>query len=785
MAQPNPAEQPADQNLAFSVDTHLLRELGALLVGRDSTAVVELIKNAYDADATRVVLHAEELTSHGLITVSDDGHGMTVADFTDKFLRIAGRSKEGGERKSPLFHRRYTGAKGIGRLSAHKLGRSLSLESNPDLSLPDRSAEDLGFRATINWEAIEKSTESIEQAKEISLVEMPARPASATVLTIGHLFSPWRGAQLRSFLHEVRSTRPDETLISPPSTRAFPGDSLLGQIDVADTSSNDPGFAVELSGDFAGSDPQWPSLLAYANWMIEIDGRSAHEVRYRITPGRDTREANPHAEVRDFSYARSSRGPLFVARVFARDGSAGKKRTLPDILKRFSDEAAGIRLFMEGFRVLPYGTPRNDWLGLDADYSRRASLEVTDDGIGSDARDERTFLLPNANYFGGVYLHDAQSNGLEMVVNREGFLPGEALTDLIENVRRGMQLSVRYRAAIGESARQDDLTKKAEEREREIASLLETTPYLEDSTGQSRDSTRLNRWLAAGTEAAAALRADDAKADPQAFSQHVKIVSTAMEELRAANDLVKDEQAQLRVLASLGTQIGAFVHEVNGVLGQARIVTALLDKLLSDDTLTTSVARSVRATRDASKEVVASLERQAVYLSDSFGAETGRRRSRQIVSDRVATAMRLLTASAQSRHVNIADQTPKTLKTLPMFPAEMNVILTNILSNAIKAASAPGTGGEFGSVDIAGRSSADSTQLVISNTGVAVAEVDAERWFRPFETTTSDVDMVLGQGLGLGLPLTRRIVEEYGGTVRFITPQQGYATAVEIVLPNR
>src|SRR5690554_6259070 len=95
----NNSEQ--DGGLAFSVDTHLLRELGALLVGRDSTALVELIKNAYDADASSILIHGESLAEHGLITVRDDGHGMTYQDFVEKFLRIAGRSKEGGERRSP------------------------------------------------------------------------------------------------------------------------------------------------------------------------------------------------------------------------------------------------------------------------------------------------------------------------------------------------------------------------------------------------------------------------------------------------------------------------------------------------------------------------------------------------------------------------------------------------------------------------------------------------------------------------------------------------------------
>ena len=103
----------------FTVDTHLFRELGELLVGRDSTALVELIKNAYDADAKEVVVHGEQLDSagNGRIVVQDNGTGMNEAQFREGFLRIASRVKEQQTRQSPIFRRRYTGAKGIGRLA--------------------------------------------------------------------------------------------------------------------------------------------------------------------------------------------------------------------------------------------------------------------------------------------------------------------------------------------------------------------------------------------------------------------------------------------------------------------------------------------------------------------------------------------------------------------------------------------------------------------------------------------------------------------------------------------
>src|SRR5436190_1388281 len=121
------------EKAAFTVDTQVFRELGELLVGRDSTALLELVKNSYDADASFVSIDGESLSSQedGRIIVQDDGNGMSLPQFREGFLRLAGRGKTLGERRSERYGRRFTGEKGVGRLAAHKLANILELGSVP------------------------------------------------------------------------------------------------------------------------------------------------------------------------------------------------------------------------------------------------------------------------------------------------------------------------------------------------------------------------------------------------------------------------------------------------------------------------------------------------------------------------------------------------------------------------------------------------------------------------------------------------------------------------------
>src|SRR5688572_20824334 len=108
----------------FVVDAALLRELGERLIGQPAIALGELIKNAFDADAStcRIEFSEDE------IVVSDNGSGISQDDFLNYWMRI-GTTHKVDEATSKFLHRSLTGSKGIGRLAAQFLADEMILES--------------------------------------------------------------------------------------------------------------------------------------------------------------------------------------------------------------------------------------------------------------------------------------------------------------------------------------------------------------------------------------------------------------------------------------------------------------------------------------------------------------------------------------------------------------------------------------------------------------------------------------------------------------------------------
>lgn len=120
------------KKLHFDVSTGLKSVLGSELITDDEVAVFELVKNSFDAEATRVELFFGDSE----IIIADDGMGMSYDDIQQKWLFVAYSSKRDVNRQADFRdgiaeRRNYAGSKGVGRFSSDRLGQIIHLQTRP------------------------------------------------------------------------------------------------------------------------------------------------------------------------------------------------------------------------------------------------------------------------------------------------------------------------------------------------------------------------------------------------------------------------------------------------------------------------------------------------------------------------------------------------------------------------------------------------------------------------------------------------------------------------------
>ncbi|SEU24623.1 sensor histidine kinase [Stigmatella erecta] len=758
----------------FSVDTHLFRELGELLVGRESTALIELVKNAYDADATEVTVFGENLgdPSRGVIRITDNGVGMTPNIFQRGFLRVAARIKNEGDRKSERWGRRFTGAKGVGRLSAHKLARKIQVQS-----IPWAVTEPIvGVDGFIDWDKVEQA-ETLDKIDNDAVIatERQVRKGEVhgTTLTLTRLRQKWTPAQRGRFLLEVEALRAPSVLTAPLSKNVIPETGLFDRPMFVDAKSTDPGFKLELEGDFQGGDNYWPAVVESAGWLLEIDV-SPKRVRYLIVPTSRTRKEFPNARRMAFSedHPKPESGPFFQARILIREGQAtGKKDE-----RTWASRIGGVRVYMEGFRVLPYGEDSDDWLALGRDTNDRTRklrflADSSAPGKLAEVDDEGLLLLPNKHYFGGVFLTANRAGSLQMLVNREGFVPDSSFELMVTLVRRGIDLSTRVRAAARAGAGNPAPSHSSGEGRSSHDDEVPERAGGDSLKGKAEGSLRRLAEQAVELEKLAADAPDTLKKRLMEAVIKIGHATAVSREIVPANSMVL-------VLASVGTQLAAFTHEVNRLLGLAGDLERMIARLREQD-LPPKPKNHVLKVLVTAADLRRAIERQAAYLVDIVTPDARRRRSKQSLNDVLNATWKLVETSAEQRGISLHNEIDHELRSPPMFRAELMAVFTNLLTNAVKAAGSNGAIRASAEVSDNGE-----IHFRLENTGAAVDPSDGERWFRPFESTTVDVDPVLGQGMGLGLGITRDLLSEIGAFISFVQPHRGYATAIEIVFPG-
>lgn len=771
--------------VGFAVDTHLLRELGDLLVGRDSTAVLELIKNAYDADAHSVTLRATGLNDpeHAEIVVSDDGNGMSSERFTTAFLRIAGREKENGARVSPLYHRAYTGQKGIGRLASQKLAKRLQVQSQP--RPPETGPGPDGVRASIDWQVIDEQDTLDNLANGLVVTPMPSERDAphGTTLRLGALKRAWSPAEAAQFVLEVTQTQPPRYLLSEPAAFMRREPPLFKRPHLRDASPLDPGFEVHLEGDFSSGDDPWETAAQEFDWCVEVDVTDGIAM-FSIVPSQATAEGSPFALSRTFK-GEADPALRFQARFFVLERASSRRGPLKD----FTRSRSGIRIYLEGFRVLPYGEWGDDWLELDREYRTGArfydlNVEALDDESLEADNNEGLSALTNSGYYGAVFLTNAGAADLQSVVNREGFVPSPMFDEIRTIVQTAARLAVRVRRSVFLQKRlassMNEPATEPTEPGPSAASVPGSAPTIAPPPSAGFPLLSPNRITAQSRAAIDRAAARVARAStPSEITDAAADLRDGFLAAQASLDALTAIQPELRILAGVGLQLGAFVHDINGMLGSTRIIRNLLDKALESEP-NPARRRELRVILTASEDLAHVLARQSSYLTDVMSLDPRRRRSRVRVRTTVESVLQFLEARIEQRDLTVHLDVAADVRTPPMFPAELSVLLTNLLTNAVKNAA------EGGSIWVHGAQlDGRGIELAISNDGESVDLADSERWFQPFESTTVEVDEVLGQGLGLGLPIVRSIAMDYNGAAWFTEPIDTASTTVRVQLRER
>ncbi len=713
----------------FTTDAGIINRLGKELVARQETAVVELIKNSYDADASLVELvFSNTATAGGTLEIIDDGHGMDKEDLIRGFMTLSSNNKVNNP-TSPRYGRTRAGKKGIGRFATQRLGEVLEIYTK---TIEDKE----GKYVKIEWDKFIPGKELILVKNSIEETKIET---NGTRLVISGLRENWSNADIKRVFRYISD------ILQP-----FP-------ISVNNKAKNgfevDPGFNVHM---FKGDDDDLELVadeqsqileysLAIVEGKVDQEGNGEYSVSSRLY---DLAKEN-------FNYTvdgkKSSFDELyninFKAYYFTQPQD---EQVYPKNLKKHINNIlrhkGGIRIYRNGFRVPPYGGIKDDWLGLAESTAKRKVLPPHS----------------NSNWIGIVEIVDLEGDQFEEKSSREGLIENNAFKELQEFL---------YKALT------DTAIAVAIAREKKITASQKNwnSDYTSEGSGETvkKVSSELDEIFKEEKKNKGEYKDDTKrKYNQKRKEQLLKTLSSIA--LKLIN-----ENAMLRVLASTGITVSEFIHEIHQTIGIINANVFHLKRLAKNNE---ELEEYIDALDLNTKRFVSYIDYFSQTIRENIVRELKPIELGEVVH-RFVTSTKPL---ALQRGVKIDSQVKGfDLFTKEMHESEWSSILSNLYSNSIKAIKRAGVEGE---ILITVSSKKNNLLLSFQDNGDGISENLSGDIFEPFitisSTNRSDKYRDDQSGLGLGLKIVRDTLNSYGGTIEVVEPDKGFSTRFNILIPK-
>lgn len=407
------------REVSFSTHAHIKNIIGKELINDDNVAVMELVKNSYDAGATKVIIKfknlVEDKNKQSELILIDDGMGMSENDILTKWLNIAYSSKKENFTQN---NRYQAGNKGVGRFSCDRLGKKLNLYT--------KQKNGIFIHLKISWKDFEDANRIDIQIQDIPVLIRKLNESEfkdktgfdifehGTIIHITDLNEEWIEFNKKNNLFSdieidktklLRLKNSLERLINP--NQSYDEQSFKIFINVIDELNEDSStpYHEKVTGEVKN---QIFDKLDFKTTFIESfiseDGskivtelKDKNETIFRLI------EKNI-----DFPLLKDIKITIYYLNPYAK--GFFKKQTGID-----SVEFGSIYLFINGFRIPPYGDRENDAFGLEVRKGQGTAR-----------------YFGNREILGRIEINDFNNN-FKIISSREGIVQNSSYKQLIRD----------------------------------------------------------------------------------------------------------------------------------------------------------------------------------------------------------------------------------------------------------------------------------------------------------------------------------------------------------------
>ena len=508
----------------FDISAAVIRQLGEELVTDEVTAIMELVKNSYDADADWVMVevNTEENISDssvyykdsepGYIAVSDNGFGMSETDIRDKWMKISLSFKKKFKIDGQTTPKGRTplGEKGVGRLSTQKLGNRLEMFTG-------KKGKSSGHHVAFDWS---------EFTDDVSLTAVPlhlaetkkASDQEGTKLIINHLrdAQKWEGSAWDKFRGQISqmvfpfkekrlfdvylklngktedldelSERVRKNSVSSYSFNVTEDKLILkGEVKFRKLAGATGGDAAQFYEGHINAD----GGKSFFNFLSDAKENKKHHLTGLNYVGKNgtlfnfTFEKSLNTDISNLSWVVDDEQPekLELAHpgpfngeiddfFFIDSDAINQAFDSLSEFKRIVQNQVGIRVFRDGFGIKPYGIDGQDWLKLSQGSTSGGSI----------------YGLRPGNVIGYVSIKARENRNLREKTDREGFMD----SPYSQNFNRFMAEIVRSINDVLESTRRsyNDYRAKLAKESGNITSMTQSFSRLKSASEKAKKSTQ-------------------------------------------------------------------------------------------------------------------------------------------------------------------------------------------------------------------------------------------------------------------------------------------------------